>query len=179
MIRERRFAAAATLALALALTTACAPDPAPTPSPSPTGFASQEEAFAAAEATYRAYVDALNAVDYSDPATFEAVFALTRGAANAADRKDFSNYHANGTRLEGDFRIASILPTSWDRASSNVLAEACLDVSATSAVDSSETPQSEPARTPVVALSVEFVPAATSTGMAISNATARDGGLEC
>jgi hypothetical protein len=70
MIRERRFAAAATLALALALTTACAPDPAPTPSP--TGFASQEEAFAAAEATYRAYVDALNAVDLSDPATFEA-----------------------------------------------------------------------------------------------------------
>jgi ABC-type oligopeptide transport system substrate-binding subunit len=65
MIRERRFAAA-TLALALALTTACAPDPAPTPSP--TGFASQEEAFAAAEATYRAYVDALNAVDLADPA---------------------------------------------------------------------------------------------------------------
>ncbi len=51
-------------------------------------FASEEEAFAAAEETYRAYVDALNQVDLSDPETFEAVYAWTTGDANADERKD-------------------------------------------------------------------------------------------
>ena len=37
----------------------CAPSSEPTPTP--TGFASEAEAFEAAEATYRAYVDATNA----------------------------------------------------------------------------------------------------------------------
>lgn len=52
----------ALVAVAIAvLLTACTPQPGPSPSPSTTGFANEEEAFAAAEATYRAYVDALNA----------------------------------------------------------------------------------------------------------------------
>ncbi len=50
-------------------------------------FSSEAEAFAAAEATYRAYVDALNQVDLSDPETFEAVYAWTTGDANATDRE--------------------------------------------------------------------------------------------
>ena len=50
-------------------------------------FTSEEQAFAAAEETYRAYVDALNQVDLSDPATFEPVFALTTGEANAVRRE--------------------------------------------------------------------------------------------
>ncbi|HOQ22628.1 MAG TPA: hypothetical protein PLN62_09415, partial [Microbacterium sp.] len=69
---RRTFPAVGAALLALALVTGCAPEPAPTPTP--TGFASDDEAFAAAEATYRAYVDALNAVDLSDPATFEPVY---------------------------------------------------------------------------------------------------------
>ena len=54
----RRAAAALVLALALGMTTACQPEPAP--SPSAPVFATEDEAFAAAEETYRGYVDALN-----------------------------------------------------------------------------------------------------------------------
>ena len=73
------------LALVLGMATGCQPEP----EPSPTGpvFANEEEAFAAAEETYRAYVDALNQVDLSDPETFEAVYAWTTGDANASERK--------------------------------------------------------------------------------------------
>ena len=64
----------------------CAPTP-PGPSPEPSVvFMTDDEAFAAAEATYRAYVDALNQVDLSDPDTFEAVYAWTTGEANANAR---------------------------------------------------------------------------------------------
>ena len=127
MIRERRFAAAATLALALALTTACAPDPAPTPSP--TGFASQEEAFAAAEATVRGYFDASNQVDLADPRTYEALFALTTGEQNAFDRKRYSEYNAEGLSMRGASEVLSVTPVSWDPTEGIAVVDACVDVS--------------------------------------------------
>ena len=84
-MKSRLLAAAAVLACVLITTTGCfaQPDPEPTPL-----FSSEEEAFAAAEATYRAYVDALNQVDLSDPETFEEVYAWTTGDANADDAQD-------------------------------------------------------------------------------------------
>ena len=74
---SRRFGTLATLALVAGLLGGCAGEPAPvetTPA-----FASEDEAFAAAEETYRAYVDALNQVDSATRETFEPVFALTTG----------------------------------------------------------------------------------------------------
>jgi hypothetical protein len=59
-----------TVVLAAAvLLVGCAPQPDATPTPSATAlpFATDKEAFAAAEATYRAYVDAQNGVVISDP----------------------------------------------------------------------------------------------------------------
>ena len=82
---SRVAAAALALAVVLGMTTGCQPEP--TPSPSGPVFANEEEAFAAAEETYRAYVDALNQVDLSDPQTFEAVYAWTTGEANASERE--------------------------------------------------------------------------------------------
>ncbi|MDZ8172557.1 hypothetical protein [Microbacterium xanthum] len=113
------------LAIAAALT-ACAPTPEPTPTP--TGFASEAEAFAAAEATYRAYVDALNEVDLSDPDTFEPVFALTTGDLNATDREGLSRYHAEGVSVAGTSTALLIEPRSVDLPAAMQLA-VCLDVS--------------------------------------------------
>ena len=79
--------AAVTIALALAVCVMTGCQPEPEPSPSAPAFATEEEAFAAAEETYREYVDALNQVDLSDPETFEAVYAWTTGDANANERK--------------------------------------------------------------------------------------------
>lgn len=163
MIRERRFAAAATLALALALTTACAPDPAPTPSPSPTGFASQEEAFAAAEATYRAYVDALNAVDLSDPATFEPVYSLLSGTALADSKKTLTAFHAEGYRRIGETRFDRLTVTGSDLAEGTVTVAVCLDVSAVDLLDSSGESVVTPDRVNVQPLEVTLVKSSNVT----------------
>ncbi|GAB2691918.1 hypothetical protein BKA24_002289 [Microbacterium marinum] len=105
---------------------ACAP-PAPEPSPTATGFASEEEAFAAAEETYRAYVDALNDVDLADPQTFEPLFALTTGELNDLDRRTFSEMHAAGQSVSGETRILAINGLRSD--GNEVDIESCIDVS--------------------------------------------------
>ncbi len=67
-------------ALVLAAVTLSACAPTPTPSPTPTAaFASEEEAFAAAEEVYRAYIAASNDVDFQDPSTFEPLADYTTG----------------------------------------------------------------------------------------------------
>ncbi len=100
-MKSRLLAAAAVLACVMMTTTGCfaQPDPEPTPL-----FSSEEEAFAAAEETYRAYVDALNQVDLSDPETFEEVYAWTTGELNASDRKGLSD-HADGGIVGGDSNV--------------------------------------------------------------------------
>ena len=111
-MRSFRLAAvAASLLLTSIVVTACAASPeGESASPTPM-FASDEEAFAAAEATYRAYVDALNAVDLADPGTFDDVFIWTSGELNAADRKLLSAHHAAGVRKTGR-QVSSLVTLS-------------------------------------------------------------------
>ncbi|TDL43243.1 hypothetical protein E2R54_08345 [Microbacterium oleivorans] len=107
MIARRTAALLAATVLAAALS-ACAPTASPTPSPTATGFASEEEAFAAAEATYRAYVDALNEVDLSDPATFEPVYALLSGEALDSEKRTLTQMHSDGWAVSGDTTLPAI-----------------------------------------------------------------------
>jgi hypothetical protein len=127
--------AAAVIGLA-AILTGCAPTSAK-PEPTPT-FSSEVEAFAAAEATYREYVKALNAVDLSDPETFEGVYAWTTGDANAGARETFSEMHANEWRVAGPTRIVLVEPhpSGQGRGESGVGVAVCLDVSAVTLMDS-------------------------------------------
>ncbi len=135
-MQTRLLAATLALVLAAAVTTGCAPTPEPT-EPTPL-FTSEDEAFAAAEETYRAYVDALNQVDLSDPATFEDVYAWTTGDANANERKTFSRcmptvgQSAGDTAIVVESRPASI--RSRDRSVVTV------DVASTSSESSWSTP---------------------------------------
>lgn len=177
---RRTILAGAATALALALTTGCTPEPEPAPSPSPTGFASEEEAFAAAEATYRAYVDALNQVDLSDPATFEAPLAWTTGNLNSADKKSFSQSHAEKESLVGAFKVRLVEPARWDRQTGVASLFACLDVSGTDVLDSDGVSKVPVDRSPVIALDVELVKSATTeTGFAVTETTAREGDPQC
>lgn len=121
----RRFRVAAALA-ALVVLTGCAPEVDASPSPSPTGFASEEAAFAAAEDTYRAYIDALNQVDLSDPATFEPIFALTTGDANDADRQQYSELHADNVERIGESVVTLVVPSV--REGSSIRLDVCVDV---------------------------------------------------
>lgn len=165
MTSTHRWPAALSALLALALT-GCAPPAAPDPEPA---FATEAEAFAAAEKTYRAYVDALNEVDLSDPETFEAVYAWTTGDLYASDRTSFSNWHAQGVRKAG---IASVISVQGVKATTEqVEVQACYDVSGVEVLDSSGSSLVDPARPAVQALSLGLVHSRTATGLSLHSIT--------
>lgn len=111
--------------------------PTPESTPTPTGFASEAEAFAAAEATYRAYIDALNNVDLSDPATFEPVYELTAGDFNAASRESLSQLHAEGASFQGQRSYFNPEALTWSATDATLAV--CLDVSTLDVVASDGT----------------------------------------
>jgi hypothetical protein len=146
-------------------------------------FSSDAEAFAAAEATYRAYVDALNDVDLSDPATFEPVFALTTGEANAGARKSFSQMHSDGWVVSGESTVSSITPYATDRDTTDALRTvdviACLDVSAVTLVDAAGESVVDPSRPDVQTVRVQAVPDTQSAiGLLIQTLDGHEG-TEC
>ncbi|WP_156876630.1 hypothetical protein [Microbacterium luticocti] len=115
----------------LAMVTGCSPQPphpAPSPTPSPR-FTSEADAYKAAEDTYRAYVDALNAVDISDPATFEDVYRWATEGRQSADKKTLTAYHAENVSMLGSTRILSLTATEATPPLDEVVLAACVDVS--------------------------------------------------
>lgn len=145
-----------------------------TPEPEETApaFATEEEAFAAAEQTYRAYVDALNQVDLSDPETFEPVFALTTGEANANERERLSQMHADGWTLIGDSSLDDFLhPAETSTGSAtNLAAVACMNVSAVDVIDATGSSQVSPDRRDRYALLVNFDTGSVDLRVTSSNA---------
>lgn len=167
--------ASALAALALAVCCAgCAAEPAP--APSATGFASEEEAFAAAEETYRAYVDALNRVDLSDPKTFEDVYAWTTGDANANERKSLSQMSADRWTVSGQSSFESFEPTSFSLEDSRgiVTAELCFDVEGVMLVDAAGESLVSPSRPNRQPLFVTFSVGESSTGLIIESSEATE-----
>lgn len=160
-------AAAFLLAGALA---ACTPQPAP--QPSPTGFASEQEAFAAAEATYRAYVDAVNARRADENSSPDPTDFLI-GDALDAELKSEAAFAEAGVSLIGDIGIASIAGTSTTRDSAK--SEVCLDVSNTRVVDSTGNDVTDPSRPALLGLGITTI--WTAKGALISETVAIE--LEC
>ncbi|MDO8383144.1 MAG: hypothetical protein Q7T17_09215 [Microbacterium sp.] len=174
MQRPVRILVVAALAALLA---GCAADPAAEPTPTPS-FSSEAEAFAAAEATYRAYVDALNQVDLADPETFEAVYAWTTGDANAGIRETLSQMHADSWTVTGHSVPALI--QRLQVASEGVELAVCLDVSAVQVLDRNQTSVVSGTRGDVQTMMVLAVPNTRSpTGVAIAAITGRSAGPKC
>lgn len=179
-VRSRRMAGVwAGAALALALTTGCVPESVPSPSPTQTGFASEEEAFAAAEETYRAYVDALNQVDLSDPKTFEPVYALTTGELLEQEKKQLSQYHAEGAQVRGDSSLTVAVLRSWDDSADVVVIAACVDVSEVDVLDIDGKSLVSAERPDVQSTLATMVPGDSSTGLHIDSIEGREGAPEC
>lgn len=135
----------------------CAPTPAPAPTPTPL-FASEEEAFAAAEATYRAYIDAASSLEITNPDSFQAVAEVTTGTVQSDERKSFSEMRAAGAVQNGNVTVV------WFRgleASTNgfVRAQICEDVSRITVVDASGASLVSPTRPPRIAIEFTTVPA--------------------
>ncbi|MCR2827158.1 hypothetical protein [Microbacterium sp. zg.Y909] len=157
--------------------TGCVPEPEPAPTPTATGFASEAEAFAAAEETYRAYVDALNQVDLSDPDTFEAVYAWTTGEANANERETLSEMHAEGWTKSGVSQVIAYRGDSTSRTPpALVVGTVCVDVSTIAVVDGAGASMVSPERPDRYNLSVEMTASKlTSTGLQIAASNAVEG----
>ncbi|WP_051670922.1 MULTISPECIES: hypothetical protein [unclassified Microbacterium] len=134
---SRRLGALMMVAVAITLA-GCAPTPAPTPTPT-AAFASEEEAFAAAEATYRAYTDALNAVEPANPDTFDDTYAFSSGGVQRADRENFSTMHAEGYSISGDAVVTRFVGQAAREALEVVEAIICVDVSGVTVVDATGT----------------------------------------
>lgn len=132
---SRRFGTLAIAAVAVMLA-GCAPTPTPTPTPT-AAFASEEEAFAAAEETYRAYTDAVNQVDFSDPSTFDGVYVHLSSSSAASTRKVFSEFHAAKVRTVGLTQYDSFAGIAVDLTSGTITAGVCVDVSQVDVVDES------------------------------------------
>lgn len=132
---SRRLCALAILT-SVVLLSGCAPRATPTPTPT-AAFASEEEAFAAAEKTYRAYTDALNQVDFGDPSTFEAVYAHLSSTSAASTRKVFSEFHAAKVQAVGRTRYDSFTGVSVGFNTGIVSAHVCVDVSDVDVIDES------------------------------------------
>lgn len=159
--------------LALGMLAACTPEPEPTPTKTAL-FASDEEAFAAAEETYRAYTDALNEVDTSDPNTFEPVFAWTTDRANAAVRKSLSELHAESVTLTGSTVIAGVTPITASIADGFVSIHVCADVSETDVLDSDGNSLVPDGRAPIQSLLVDLAEGDTDTGLKITSTEGDD-----
>jgi len=176
---QRRLArSAVVLAAVTLLATACAAAPAPSPTPTPTGFESEEEAFAAAEETYRAYVEAANNVNLKDPETFEPLYELTTGAALAAAREEFTMMHAEGYQREGTTAIALLEHRSADVEGGTAELDVCVDNSDLDVLDESGASVVSPDRPDIQPMRIEFELRDDRSAL-ISSALARTGEPEC
>ncbi len=128
------------------------------PSPTPTPlFASEEEAFAAAEETYRAYNEAGNRERAGDEAADSMSFltgdALENEIASTRELLDA------GVELRGDIQVLEFvgLVASIESRSSAVTSTVCLDVSAVHAVDEAGNLVTATGRSDVYGVDLTFV----------------------
>lgn len=173
-----RLASSALAAAALCAIVSGCSAPAEPVEPTPV-FTSEKQAFAAAEETYRAYVDALNAVDLSDPETFEDVFAWTTGEANAGARETFSQMHADGWTVSGSTIPTEIELSQVDLSAATVELSVCTNIASVDVVDSDGQSVVEPDRGDTQSMTVALTASSTATGLAVSSLTGRTGEPTC
>jgi len=142
----------ALLALALVLG-GCTPEPAPQPTPT-SPFTSEEEAFAAAEATYRAYVDAVNERRADAGAPDPQQYLL--GQALESDIDTQRQLDQAGITVVGPSRVVNFSATSTSAGFTEVQASACLDASESRAIDSAGEDVTPPGRDPTTVLDLTF-----------------------
>lgn len=122
----RAVAASAALAASLVLLTGClAPAPGPTPTPT-AAFPSEAEAFAAAEETYRAYVDAVNA-RRADPRSQPDPQSFLIGEALERDIDSAQEFDELGIRVAGPSTVSALQLASADLDTGTVVLHACYD----------------------------------------------------
>ena len=154
-----------TLLLAVGALSGCSPEPEPTPTAT-AAFASEEDAFAAAEEVYRAYTDAVNMERKSDSTADSSSYLV--GSALDGSLDTANRLHAAGWRIIGDSQVMSFTGEAAELGANDVIirAQVCLDVSATAVVDTSGADITPADRAVLVPLDVAFVE--SGSGLVIS-----------
>ncbi len=168
MRSSRIAAAAAALLLSIAAFAGCAASPGDvTATPTPM-FASDEEAFAAAEATYRAYLDEVNRNRESSGADPQAVLV---GRALEADIAGVRKLKSAGIHVVGPSALHSFAPQTRASglAAETMTAVVCLDASQAIVVDAAGQDVTPPERQAIAAFDVVFVVAGSALLISESN----------
>lgn len=156
---SRVAAAAVALALVVGMTTGCQPEP--TPSPSGPVFANEDEAFAAAEETYRAYVDALNG-RRSDPRSDPDPQTFLIGEALEVDIETQQQLHQQGLTLVGTTAITSVQSLAAQPNTGHVQLEVCLDSTETRVLNDGGDDVTPADRAPISLITVDLAGATGS-----------------
>jgi len=153
------------LALSIGALTGCTPEPEPTPTPT-AAFASEEEAFTAAEEVYREYTDAVNEERAGDTNADPLSFLV--GAALDGSLDTSNKLQAQGIHIVGDSDVLSFAGQVLEihEREATIRAHICLDVSATSVIDSSGSDVTPGDRPGVIPLDVTFI--SSASGLLIS-----------
>ena len=152
--------------LVLGLAGCGTPEPAePTPTPA---FSSEAEAFAAAEETYRAYVEALNS-RHADPSARPAPTDYLIGEALESELDTERLLSEGGRAIVGPAEIAGFTGAESSSDFTEISAVICLDVSKSRVIDESGADVTPADRPDVLALDVEFVFIDSAFAIAASN----------
>jgi len=174
---NRRLGFVAGVICVITLLAGCTPKPAPTPTAL---FSSEAAAFKAAEQTYRAYVDALNKVDLSEPATFEDVYKWETGERLAGDKKALTDYHARHASMTGTTKIILLRPHRTNSAFSKATLAACVDVSALQIRNANGNSLISPDRPDVQSITIEVSAISDSESrFLVASVSGRSGDPEC
>lgn len=156
-----RTAAVVIVAITLSQMLGCAPAPAPVTTPTP-AFASEEEAFAAAEEVYRAYNDAGNArragEETADPQRYLTGLAL-EGDIDTQNLLSSNDLKAKGTAVVQSFVGDSFV---LDDSVATIIGIVCLDASDVTLLDESGADVTPPERGDTVAQRVTLQGAISS-----------------
>lgn len=145
----------ALLALAGAMLSACTPAPAPSPTPT-TAFANEEEAFAAAEEVYRAYL--LAAAERADGDATANPEEYLSGEALEADLQSQRNLQEQGIRIVGPSVVHNFTGLDADLSGrvSTLTADVCVDISGSRVLNEAGTDVTPNNRPELGLLKVEF-----------------------
>jgi hypothetical protein len=142
--------------LLLAVTSGCSATTKPEPTPTP-AFASEEEAFAAAEETYREYIDAVNARIAGESSPSPQDFLI--GLALEADIDGERFFEEQGLLTSGAGAVISFSGSEYETSGKDTTIRAfvCLDATSIRVSDAAGTDVTPADRGNIVAQNVEFI----------------------
>ena len=170
-----RSAAVAVVLVAALAATGCAPDPAAPHTPAPTStplFASDEEALAAAEEAYAAYVSVTDKIFQDGGSDLSALSSVTTGKQLAEDSEGFEDIAAQGYRSIGSTRFADIQLQHYSATAAEgiVVVYLCEDISDVDVFDPQGVSVVQPDRPDLVKFEVTFDRKTTdAAGLVVAN----------